>query len=122
MVTSIFFEASFNAAHFLPLVPEDHKCRRMHGHTYSVRIEVGGDVKPDGFVVDYDVIRRAWQQLHDKVDHRTLNDVPGLENPTSELIARWIAERLWTGVDWWVTSVTVRETHYAGATVRPERP
>lgn len=118
--TSIFFEASFNSGHWLPMVPEGHKCRRPHGHTYRVRIVAEGPVGADGFIVDYDVIRQAWLPLCDDLDHRQLNHVDGLENPTAENIGRWILDRIRIRVPM-VCSVEVRETEHAGATVSISR-
>jgi 6-pyruvoyltetrahydropterin/6-carboxytetrahydropterin synthase len=113
----IFFEASFNSAHYLPHVAEDHKCRRMHGHTYRVRIVVGGSVGEDGMIVDYDRVRDAWMGLYGILDHHVLNEIPGLENPTCEIIAPWIlagiAARFPT-----VDHVEVRETETCGAIAR----
>ena len=84
----------FDAAHWLPKVAEDHKCRRMHGHTYRVEIVLLGGVLDDGMVVDYADIALAWQPIHDLLDHRTLNEIEGLENPTTEILAPWIGERM----------------------------
>jgi len=118
MVTKIFFECSFNSAHHLPHVPDGHKCKRLHGHTYRVRIICGGEVGPDGFVVDYDVVRKAWGQLFPLLDHVTLNDVPGLSNPTCEVIAEWIACAMAPAVKpAHVVEVEVRETESCGAIV-----
>lgn len=85
----------FEAAHHLPNLPDDHKCKRMHGHNWKVTIVCQGDVDTcTGWVIDFDVINIAWRPLFDAIDHRVLNDVEGLENPTSENVAIWIAERL----------------------------
>lgn len=81
---------TFEAAHRLPFVPEGHKCGREHGHSYKVRVQVSGEPDERGFVVDYAELARAWQPLHDAIDHRRLNDVDGLENPTTEVLAPWI--------------------------------
>lgn len=94
MVLVIAKTFDFDAAHWLPQVPEDHKCRRMHGHTYRVEVRVRGGVRSDGFVCDYADIAAAWQPIHDALDHRLLNEIPGLENPTTEVLVVWIAERL----------------------------
>jgi 6-pyruvoyltetrahydropterin/6-carboxytetrahydropterin synthase len=80
----------FDAAHFLPHVDEGHKCRRMHGHTYRVEFKLQGPVDERGMICDYAEISAAWAPIHDMLDHRTLNDVPGLENPTTEILAPWI--------------------------------
>jgi len=87
----LYKEFSFDSAHFLPFVDENHKCRRVHGHTYVVRLYVSGDLDPVlGWVVDFAVIKDIWRPLEEKLDHRLLNDIPGLENPTAENIAIWI--------------------------------
>ena len=91
----IWKQFTFEAAHLLPNAPADHKCRRLHGHSYSVRVYVQGDVDPQvGWVVDFGDIKQACQPIREQLDHRYLNDIEGLENPTAEVIARWIWERL----------------------------
>jgi len=85
----------FNAAHFLPGVPEDHKCRRMHGHNYRIDVHVGGEPDPQtGLVVDYGDIKRVVDPIIDELDHRTLNEIPGLENSTSERLGAYLLERI----------------------------
>jgi 6-pyruvoyltetrahydropterin/6-carboxytetrahydropterin synthase len=87
----IFKKFTFDSAHFLPYVPEEHKCRRMHGHTYIVRLFVTGDLDPQlGWVADFGDVKAVWKPIEDRLDHRTLNDIPGLENPTAENLAIWI--------------------------------
>ena len=81
----------FEAAHALPNIPDGHKCRNMHGHSYRVDIHVTGEVDPrTGWVMDFGDIKQAVEPLIDALDHKVLNDVPGLENCTSELIAKYI--------------------------------
>lgn len=85
----------FEAAHRLPHVPETHKCRRLHGHSFQVELVVAGECDPAlGWLMDYADLKRAFSPVWEKLDHRYLNEVPGLENPTSENIAAWIWERL----------------------------
>ena len=85
----------FEAAHWLPNVPEDHKCRRMHGHSFRVTVVVKGELEPKAsWVMDYGVITKAFAPLEAQLDHYLLNDIEGLENPTSEMLALWIWERL----------------------------
>lgn len=110
----IFKEFRFEAAHRLPHMPEGHKCSRLHGHSFRVEVQVGGAVGPDtGWVMDFADLTTAFQPLHDQLDHRYLNDVPGLENPTSEHIARWIWDRLRGGLPG-LRQVVVRETCTSG--------
>ncbi len=91
----IFKAFQIEAAHFLPDAPEGHKCRRMHGHSFRVEIHVSGAVnKQRGWVTDFAGIGRACQPLVEELDHSCLNEVAGLENPTSENLAVWIWERL----------------------------
>ena len=86
---------TFSAAHRLPNVPEGHKCSRLHGHTFTVEIHLAGDVDPQlGWIEDFGDVDIAFAPLIEQLDHRYLNDVEGLENPTSENIARWIWLRL----------------------------
>jgi 6-pyruvoyltetrahydropterin/6-carboxytetrahydropterin synthase len=84
----------FESAHRLPHLPEGHKCRRLHGHTYRVRIVVRGRPDARGFVKDFAEIDAEVRPLIAQIDHRVLNDVEGLENPTAEIIAAWFLERV----------------------------
>jgi 6-pyruvoyltetrahydropterin/6-carboxytetrahydropterin synthase len=84
----------FESAHFLPKVPDGHRCKNLHGHNYRVEIVVRGEVDGRGFVMDFGELDAVMAPLLAKVDHKLLNDVDGLENPTAEIIARWFLERL----------------------------
>jgi 6-pyruvoyltetrahydropterin/6-carboxytetrahydropterin synthase len=95
MIVTIERTFRFEAAHLLPHVPEGHKCRRLHGHSFIVDVAVRGPVRePIGWFVDYADVEAAFAPLREMLDHRYLNEVEGLENPTSEHLARWIWERL----------------------------
>lgn len=85
---------TFDAAHRLERLPRTHKCHNMHGHTYEVEIQLHGEPDENGFVVDYADIARAWEPLHATLDHHVLNEVPGLEVPTTEVLVEWIFTRL----------------------------
>ena len=114
MTMSVFREFGFEAAHRLPNVPEGHKCARLHGHSFRVEVHVTGPVHPElGWVVDFADIGVAFQPVHDALDHRLLNEVEGLENPTSENLVVWIWDRLMAG-GLPVSRVCVRETCNAG--------
>ena len=85
----------FEAAHLLPNLPASHKCRRLHGHSFRVEIAIAGECNPQlGWVMDYAEISDLFKPLWEQLDHRHLNEVPGLENPTSENIAVWIWKKL----------------------------
>lgn len=114
----IFKEFSFEAAHRLPNVPTGHKCARLHGHTFYVRIYVDGAVgEHSGWVMDFADIKKAFQPLYDQLDHYYLNDIDGLENPTSENLARWIWSRLKTALPQ-LSQIEIRETCTSGCVYR----
>ena len=101
---------SLECAHRLPRVPEGHKCARMHGHSFKVTVRVAGEIDERlGWLQDYAELSRAFAPLHEALDHRCLNDVPGLENPTSEVLARWIWNRLKAELPL-LSAVVVQET------------
>ncbi|KRR06461.1 6-carboxy-5,6,7,8-tetrahydropterin synthase [Bradyrhizobium jicamae] len=85
----------FEAAHRLPNLPPTHKCSRVHGHSYRVEVQLDGRLDPvTGFVVDFSDLEEAFLGIIKALDHRCLNEVEGLENPTAENIVVWIWERL----------------------------
>ena len=110
----------FEAAHFLPRVPPGHKCARMHGHSFRVTVRVAGEVSErTGWLVDYAELSRAFGPVHEALDHRCLNDVAGLENPTSEVLARWIWDKLRAELPL-LSAVVVAETCTARCVYRGE--
>lgn len=115
----LFKEFTFEAAHRLPGVPADHKCARLHGHSYRMTVWVSGDVDPDsGMVMDFADVKAAVKPLiEEHLDHYYLNDVPGLENPTSENVARWVWERL-SGPLPQLSAIEIRETCTSGVVFR----
>lgn len=110
----IFKEFQFEAAHWLPNVPEGHKCRRLHGHSFMVRVTVRRALDAHmGWVCDFADVKAAFQPLYDQLDHYCLNDIEGLHNPTSENLAVWIWERLAPRLPG-LHRIEVRETCTAG--------
>lgn len=111
----IFKEFFLESAHFLPQVPPGHKCGRLHGHSFCIQICVQGEVDPTtGWIMDFAEISKAFSRcVHEVLDHRLLNDIPGLENPTSENLVRWIAEKLKPSLPL-LSKVVVKETCTSG--------
>jgi len=110
------------AARSLPRLPASHPCSRLHGHSFLVELTLEGPIDPAlGWLVDYDDIARAWAPIAHALDHRLLNEVPGLENPTSELLAHWVFARLAPSLPALV-AVSVMETPDTRATFRRPSP
>jgi 6-pyruvoyltetrahydropterin/6-carboxytetrahydropterin synthase len=111
----IFKTFTLESAHRLPNVPAGHKCARVHGHSFRVEVHVGGPVDPHlGWIMDFADLKGAFEPLFEQLDHRFLNDVPGLENPTSENLARWIWRNLKPSLPQ-LTRIVVHETCTSGA-------
>jgi 6-pyruvoyltetrahydropterin/6-carboxytetrahydropterin synthase len=116
----IWKEFTFEAAHRLPNVPPEHKCARLHGHSFRCRVHVTGGVDPKlGWVVDFAEIKTAFEPLHRVLDHNFLNEVEGLSNPTSENLARWIWRKLHATLPG-LSLVVVSETCTSGCMYRGE--
>lgn len=114
----IWKEFRFEAAHLLPNVPDGHKCKRLHGHSYRVRIFIEGDPDPRrGWIVDFADIATAFEPLRLRLDHYYLNEIDGLENPTTEALARWIWARLQPALPT-LSRVEVGETCTSGCVYR----
>ena len=105
----------FESAHHLPLVPEGHKCKNMHGHTYRLRVLLEGDPDPQfGWVMDFAELKAIMQPVLDKIDHKLMNELPGLENPTCEHIAIWLWNQLKPSLPK-LTRIELHETPTTGA-------
>jgi 6-pyruvoyltetrahydropterin/6-carboxytetrahydropterin synthase len=116
----IFKTFKFEAAHVLPNVPPGHQCGRMHGHSYEVTVRLEGPVDPRlGWVRDFGEVKAAFQPLHERLDHHLLNEIDGLENPTSENLARWLWRALAKSLPE-LSEIAVKETATAGCVYRGE--
>jgi 6-pyruvoyltetrahydropterin/6-carboxytetrahydropterin synthase len=116
----IFKEFTFEAAHRLPNVPAGHKCGRLHGHSYRVAIHVRGEVgEQSGWILDFAEIAEAYRPVGALLDHHYLNELEGLENPTSENLSRWIWRKLRPNLPQ-LSQVVVRETCTSGCIYRGE--
>ena len=109
---------TIEAAHHLPNVGERHKCRALHGHRYTLEVEVGGGVDPEfGWVIDFAQVDEVVDPILRKLDHGVLNDV--VQNPTAELFALWVLSQIGDRLN--VESVTVYETERSSAKVKVSR-
>jgi len=110
----IFRIFHLQCARRLPGLAASHPCSRLHGHSFKVELTVSGALDPKrGWVMDFAELDAAWQSIHARLDHRYLNDIDGLDNPTSENLAVW----LWTALQSQIpklSKITVMETHDTG--------
>lgn len=114
----LFRVFQIEAAHFLPNVPSGHKCARMHGHSFRIEVHITGPPGSEsGWVMDFADLKAAFQPLFDQLDHRCLNEIEGLENPTSENLASWVWTRLAPALSG-LSKVVVQETCNAGCVYR----
>lgn len=110
----IFRVFTIEAAHRLPNVPPGHKCARLHGHSFRIELHVGGSVDPQtGWVMDFADLKQAFAPTFERLDHHYLNDIPGLENPTSENLARWVWQQVRPAVPG-LARVVIHETCTSG--------
>ena len=95
MKVSLTKSFRFEAAHWLPTFPDGHKCRRMHGHSFVVDVIVEGEVAESaGYLIDYGQMKAAIKPVEEQLDHYLLNEIPGMENPTAEMLSRWVWQKL----------------------------
>ena len=114
----IFKAFTIESAHRLPNVPAGHKCARLHGHSFRIELHVSGPIDPHfGWVLDFAEIKASFQPLYDQLDHHYLNDIDGLDNPTSENLARWIWAALAPRLPL-LDRVTIHETCTSGCTYK----
>lgn len=114
----IYKTFQIEAAHRLPNVPAEHKCARLHGHSFVIAVHVQGEPgEHSGWVMDFADIKAAFNPLFEQLDHNYLNEIEGLENPTSEMLARWIWQRLENQLHG-LCEITVNETCTSGCSYR----
>jgi 6-pyruvoyltetrahydropterin/6-carboxytetrahydropterin synthase len=116
----IFKQFTIEAAHWLPNVPPGHKCGRMHGHSFRIEVYISGPLDPQlGWVMDFADLKEIFRPIEDQIDHRCLNEIPGLENPTSENLARWLWNKLQPDLPM-LSKIVVQETCTSGCIYRGE--
>jgi len=114
----IFKTFTLEAAHLLPNVPAGHKCARLHGHSFRIELHVAGEPDPHtGWIMDFAEIKAAFRPLYEQLDHHYLNEIDGLDNPTSERLAQWIWARLKPALPA-LSEVVVHETCTSGCRYR----
>ncbi|OPY86985.1 MAG: 6-carboxy-5,6,7,8-tetrahydropterin synthase [Smithella sp. PtaU1.Bin162] len=117
----IFKVFHINSAHRLPNVPPGHKCANLHGHSFRIEVHIKGPVHPRlGWVIDFADIAKAFQPLHDRLDHKYLNDIEGLANPTSENLAKWLWQNLQPALPQ-LSKIVVQESPESGCVYEGEQ-
>lgn len=120
MITTLYKDFTFESAHRLPYVPVGHKCGRLHGHSFLVRLELTGEVDHNtGWIIDFADLKDVFKPILNQLDHYYLNDIPGLENPTSEVLAQWIWQQLKPQLPL-LSAVILQETCTAGCVYRDQ--
>jgi 6-pyruvoyltetrahydropterin/6-carboxytetrahydropterin synthase len=110
----IYKEFTFDSAHKLPNVPDGHKCKNLHGHTYKLTVYLEGEIDEKlGWVMDFNELKQVMKPLINRMDHHYLNDLPGLENPTSEVLVRWIWNQVQPALPL-LSKIELRETPTSG--------
>lgn len=110
----IFRIFTVEAAHRLPNVPAGHKCARLHGHSFRIELHVTGEPDPhSGWIMDFAEVKRIFQPTYERLDHHYLNEIEGLENPTSEVLVRWIWNEIKSQLPG-LSKVVVHETCTSG--------
>lgn len=110
----IYKQFTFDAAHWLPQVPEGHKCRKLHGHTYHLTVFISGPLqKNTGWVMDFSEIKSVCKPVIERLDHSLLNEIAGLENPTAENVARWLWSQFKPQLKG-LQKLKLKETHTSG--------
>ncbi len=114
MATELFREFTLEAGRQLPNLPAGHPCSRMHGHTFRIQVFIGGEIQPrSGWIMDFAELDTKIHAIREILDHQVLNGIPGLENPTTELLAQWIWQRLKPELPG-LTRIVIQENPYSG--------
>lgn len=117
---TIYKSFTFDSAHRLTKVPADHKCATMHGHTYILIVFVTGEPGSAGMIIDYADLARAVEPIVRQVDHKTLNEIHGLENPTTEVLAPWLGRQISAALPECRIHIELKESSTTGCTWNPE--
>lgn len=116
----IFKEFTFDSAHSLPHVPKGHKCKAIHGHTYRLKVLIEGELNPHlGWVMDFSDLKNIVKPVIDQIDHKYMNELEGLENPTCEAIAIWLWDRIKPSIPF-LKEIELYETPTSGTIYRGE--
>tara|TARA_B110000444_G_C18805268_1_gene579594 strand:- start:377 stop:733 length:357 start_codon:yes stop_codon:yes gene_type:complete len=111
---------NIESARSLPNLPDSHPCKNIHGHSFKIKIIVSGKInKSTGMVIDFDEIDKLFNPIHSLIDHKYLNNIEGLENPSSENLAIWIWEKLKPKLPT-ITQIEIKETDKTGCIYKGE--
>jgi len=110
----VFKQFTFDSAHYLPNVPDGHKCKETHGHTYRLIVYLEGELEKNlGWVMDFADMQKVIDPIIKSIDHKMLNNISGLENPTCEILAVWIWEKIKPQIPL-LTKIELNETPTSG--------
>mgnify|MGYP003323155375 FL=1 len=111
---------AIEAARSLPKLPDDHPCKKVHGHSFKITVTVEGEIdQATGFVMDFADIDSAFRPIYERIDHKYLNEINGLENPSSENLCRWIWKQLDLSLNG-LKQIEVKETESTGCIYKGE--
>ena len=111
---------NIESARSLPNLPDSHPCKNIHGHSFKIKITVSGKInKATGMVLDFNQIDEIFNPIHLLIDHKYLNDIKGLENPSSENLAIWIWKRLKPKLPT-IIEIEIKETSETGCIYKGE--
>ena len=113
----VYKNFNIESARSLPNVPKTHPCYNVHGHSFKIKISVKQKIdKTTGFVIDF---QDGSQPIIEILDHKYLNDIEDLNNPTSENMCIWIWKKLKPSLPN-IYEIEIKETDSTGCIYKGE--